>query len=162
MLLSVGQCCRASVWMASWVAEKVSDSSPILGTMLEKTSIEPHHVGSNRRALRMNGPASQDYGFSHPQLLHLFYLDSFIYQVSAAAPLLRPLGVAQPSSLVLYLGPSAAANNNICLQHQLSTVSLHSHLEQLLSARNLLQREYDMNGCSFFYLLSFGPISTPA
>ena len=111
MLLSVGQCCRASVWMASWVAEKVSDSSPILGTMLEKTSIEPHHVGSNRRALRMNGPASQDYGFSHPQLLHLFYLDSFIYQVSAAAPLLRPLGVAQPSSLVLYLGPSAAANN---------------------------------------------------
>ena len=99
--------------MASWVAEKVSDSSPILGTMLEKTSIEPHHVGSNRRALRMNGPASQDYGFSHPQLLHLFYLDSFIYQVSAAAPLLRPLGVAQPSSLVLYLGPSAAANNNL-------------------------------------------------
>ena len=111
----------------------MSDSSPILGTMLEKTSIEPHHVGSNRRALRMNGPPSQDYGFSHPQLLHLFYLDSFIYQVSAAAPLLRPLGVAQPSSLVLYLGPSAAANN-ICLQHQPSTVSLYSHLEQLLSA----------------------------
>ena len=56
-----------------------------------KNSIEPHHVGPNQRALRMNGPASQDYGFSHPQLLHLLYetllFIKFLLQLLSCDPL---------------------------------------------------------------------------